>query len=317
MGESTVIVSNIDWATTGNAIERRRRQNRINQRAQRECSNINQQQNELIVLTGRRRRAFEGKPSVPETTGDGASNEQNSILLARLSSINCFNGVNIIGPRANASIQLLQLLEAAVRTAYDARSPRTDILLGLTQLNVYRALVANIEVLGLTASEMHDEALSPFSMAYTYHSRLDNLPDPLEPTTIQRSVPHHPWLDLLPDAALRNNLILLDAAGLLDDDQCCIDMCSGSGVIVWRDPWDPSGWEVTPAFLSKWRLALTGCWSLLQSTNYWRTKRGEKRITTEEWMDGGNEPRGCDGVCIPFSVSNTAIDPSRGSQCGT
>lgn len=212
----------------------------------------------------------------------------NEALLARLASIHCFNGLNIIGQNANASIQLLSLLESAARAAYDSRSPRTDILLGLTQLNVYRALVANIEVLGLTASEMHDEALSPFSMSYTYHPRLDRLPGPLKPTTIQRSVPHHPWLDLLPDTTLRNNLILLDAAGLLDEDQCCIDMCSRYGVIVWKDPWDPQGWEVTPAFLEKWRLALTGCWNLFQSTNYWRERRGERKIAREMWADEHN-----------------------------
>ena len=126
-------------------------------------------------------------------------------------------------------------------------------------------------------------------MSYTYHPRMDDLPASLKPTAIQQSVPHHPWLDLLPDAALRNNLILLDSAGLLDEDQCCIDMCSRTGLIVWRDPWDPTGWEITPAFLERWRLVLTGCWSLLQSTNYWREQRGEKRITREMWAEGGSE----------------------------
>ena len=147
----------------------------------------------------------------------------------------------------------------------------------------------NIEVLGLTASEMHDDALSPFSVSYTYHPRLDDLPMPLKPTSIQRSVPHHSWVELLPNAALRNNLILLDAAGRLDEGQCCIDMCGRSGVIVWKDPWDPSGWEVALAFLEKWRLALTGCWGLFKSTNYWREKRGEERITKEEWADAGTK----------------------------
>ncbi|KAJ8117163.1 hypothetical protein OPT61_g1580 [Boeremia exigua] len=266
MAEDNPILPQVDWATTGNAIERRRRQNRINQRAQRE-----------------RRRTRGGKPSTSPSWKDVADVQTNKALLARLASIHCFNDIHILGSKANASIQLLCLLESAVREAYDARSPRTDILFGLTQLNVYRALVFNIEVLGLTASEMHDDALSPFSVSYTYHPRLNNLPLSLQPTAIQRSVPHHPWLDLLPDAALRNNLILLDAAGLLDEDQCCIDMCGRSGVIVWRDPWDPTGWEVTPAFLEKWELALTGCWDLFQSTNYWREKRGEKRITRAMW----------------------------------
>ena len=243
----------------------------------------------LTTLEGQRRRALEGKPCTTGSAKRATDSQQEEALLARLASIHCFHGLNILGPKADSSIALLRLLEVAVQKAYDARSPRTDILLGLTQLNVRRALVVNIEVLGLTASEMHDEALSPFSMSYTYRPRMDDLPASLKPTAIQQSVPHHPWLDLLPDAALRNNLILLDSAGLLDEDQCCIDMCSRTGLIVWRDPWDPTGWEITPAFLERWRLVLTGCWSLLQSTNYWREQRGEKRITREMWAEGGSE----------------------------
>lgn len=82
-------------------------------------------------------------------------------------------------------------------------------------VNFRRALVANIEVLGLTASEMHEDALLPLSTLYTYHPKRAGLPDQLKATDIQRSVPHHPRLDLPPDATSRNNLILLDAAGLL------------------------------------------------------------------------------------------------------
>jgi hypothetical protein len=242
----------------------------------------------LITYAGQRRRALEGKPYTSDNAKDTTNNHKDDVLLARLASDHCFKGLNILGPKADSSIQLLGLLEAAVRKAYDARSPRTDILLGLTQLNVWRALVVNIEVLGLTPSEMHDDALSPFSMSYTYHPRMNDLPAALKPTSIQQTVPHHPWLDLLPDAALRNNLILLDAAGLLDEDRCCLDMCGQTGVIVWRDPWDHTGWEVTPAFLEKWRLVLTGCWGLFRSTNYWREQRGEKKISRDMWVEGNS-----------------------------
>ncbi|KAH6644531.1 hypothetical protein C7974DRAFT_383731 [Boeremia exigua] len=272
MSGKALIVPQVDWATTGTAIERRRRQNRINQRAQRE-----------------RLRISKGKPSISPPSEDPCKDRANEALLARLASAHCFKDIQIIGPNANTSIQLLSLLENAARTAYNARSPRTDILLGLTQLNVYRALVVNIEVLGLTASEMHDDALSPFSIPYTYHPQRDGLPAPLQPTHIQRSVPHHPWLDLLPDATLRNNMILLDAAGLLDDAQCCLDMCSRGGIVVWTDPWDPSGWEVTPEFLRKWRVMLAGCWELFRATNRWREKRGEKGIAWATWAGASNE----------------------------
>jgi hypothetical protein len=50
------------------------------------------------------------------------------------------------------------------------------------------------------------------------------------------------------------------------------------GVIVWGDPWDPEGWEVTKAFAQKWPWVIRGNRSLLQSSNYWRAKRHEPAL---------------------------------------
>ncbi|PSN66483.1 hypothetical protein BS50DRAFT_554818 [Corynespora cassiicola Philippines] len=169
-------------------------------------------------------------------------------------------------------------------------TPRTDLLLGLVQLNILRALIANIDVLGLSAAEMHDDALSPFSTAGTWHSSHDTtqLPASLVPTSLQRTIPHHPWLDLIPCPAMRNNLIRV--ADSLDETELCHDLCSYqsaadglSGVIVWRDPWDPKGWEVTRTFLHRWGWVLKDCWDLFQSTNYWRKRRGEPQLSRTAW----------------------------------
>jgi hypothetical protein len=130
---------------------------------------------------------------------------------------------------------------------------------------------------------MHDDALSPFCISTTWRAQIQDLPAELAPTAVQKTVPHHPWLDLLPIATLRDNLILLDAAGLLDDGQLCSDMCGRTGVLVWREAWDASGWEVTSEFLERWNVVVTGCWGLFASTNYWRGKRGERPIAREVW----------------------------------
>ncbi|KAF2676636.1 hypothetical protein K458DRAFT_379699 [Lentithecium fluviatile CBS 122367] len=169
-------------------------------------------------------------------------------------------------------------------------TPRTDLLLGLVQLNVLRALIVNIDVLGMSAAEMHDNALSPFSTAGTWHTphAEARLPAALMPTSLQRSVCHHPWLDLLPIPKLRDNL--LQAANSLDEDELCHDLCGYqiaadglSGVIVWKDPWDPAGWEITGTFLRRWGWVLKDCWDLFQSTNYWRARRGESRLSRAVW----------------------------------
>jgi hypothetical protein len=173
------------------------------------------------------------------------------------------------------------------------------MLLGINQLCITRSLITNIDVLGLRASDMHDDALSPFCMAGTWHASRStpNLPADLTPTVIQRKVPHHPWLDLLPISQLRDNLILADAAGVLDEYKLCRDMHgrndeSGngySGIIVWKDPWDKSGWEITTAFLERWGWVLRGCWELWVSTSYWRVKRGERRVGRGVWAKACGE----------------------------
>jgi hypothetical protein len=50
------------------------------------------------------------------------------------------------------------------------------------------------------------------------------------------------------------------------------------GILVWSDPWDTSGYELTEAFVNKWSHILKGCWKLLEATNRWRAIRGEKPI---------------------------------------
>ncbi|KAF2249581.1 hypothetical protein BU26DRAFT_540745 [Trematosphaeria pertusa] len=224
MAEPTIILQLEDWAGTTDPKERRRRQNRLNQRARK------------------------------------------------------------------SSIRLISRLEAAACAEYALGTPRTDLLLGLVQLNVLRALIVNIDVLGFSAAEMHDDALSPFSTAGPWHTAhtKNQLPAALMPTSLQRSVCHHPWLDLLPIPQLRDNL--LRASLPLDEDELCHDLCGFrsaaeglSGVIVWKDPWDPTGWEITGTFLRRWGGMLKECWGLFQSTNYWRARRGESRLSCATW----------------------------------
>lgn len=165
-----------------------------------------------------------------------------------------------------------------------AGSPRTDLLLNLISLNFTRALMENTKVLGLTSEQLHDDAISPFNTAGPWQNdSLDNLPVGLQPTMIQRRIPHHPWLDLLPIAQLRDNLIL--AGEFEGESQLCLDMKGSgntgsqrSGIIVWNDPWDPFGWEVTEPFVQSWTWVVRDCYGLALSTNRWRLKRGEKPL---------------------------------------
>ncbi|KAI1868013.1 uncharacterized protein JN550_006501 [Neoarthrinium moseri] len=116
------------------------------------------------------------------------------------------------------------------------------------------------------------------------------IPITLQPTTIQRTVPHDPWIDIMPWPAARDSLILNQ--GLYDEDELCTDMMGGlyegfdeiesRGIIVWGEPWSVSGWEASEGFVRKWgSLLLKGCTELMESTQRYRESRGEERITIE------------------------------------
>ncbi|TFA99419.1 hypothetical protein CCMA1212_008651 [Trichoderma ghanense] len=47
------------------------------------------------------------------------------------------------------------------------------------------------------------------------------------------------------------------------------------GLILWGEPFHKDSWEVTPGFLKKWSWAVEGCGELIESSNRWRTARGE------------------------------------------
>jgi hypothetical protein len=158
------------------------------------------------------------------------------------------------------------------------------MLLHLIQYNFIKALIENMAVLGLTRDQLDDDAISPFNtMGPSPHDSLSSLPLSLRATGIQRTIPHHPWLDLLPFPRMRDNLI--SAGESYDETQLCLDMkgygnqdIDHTGIIVWRDPWDPEGWEVTESFARNWEWVLHGCSDLFCSTNSWRERRGERPL---------------------------------------
>lgn len=153
----------------------------------------------------------------------------------------------------------------------------------LVKFNVWRALVYNTFTLGLTLEHTApDDALSPFNTMSPCVPRC--LPPALHPTAIQRQVAHHPWIDLLPFPGVRDNLIR--AGDLWDDEELCSDLVgfysqsSGRlGLIVWGEPWDPRGWEATEEFVGYWGWVIEGCREIMESTNYWRARRGEEPLT--------------------------------------
>ena len=200
-----------------------------------------------------------------------------------LASLAEITNIHILSPNSQSTKNKMALLEKIALQYYTMGSPRTDLLLNLITLNFTKALMENKRILGLRPNDLHDDAISPFNTAGPRQDTcLETLPKSLQPTLIQRSIPHHPWLDLLPIPQMRDNLIL--AGEFEEEEQLCLDMKGsgapqpGNGIIVWSDPWDPAGWEVTAPFACSWGWVLRGCLDLAVSTNRWRVQRNEKPL---------------------------------------
>ncbi|KAH6885362.1 hypothetical protein B0T10DRAFT_530957 [Thelonectria olida] len=255
-----------DWTGKTKAEDRRRRQNRLNQRTYRKRKML---QNSHLPLASAMSVLRSGDFASPLSVyGEG-------ILTLR---------------DAEQHVKLYEFTER-VYLDYTLYAMWPTYLPALIRLNVLNALAHNATMLGIEAKSLcRDETSSPFNShgPQAPNGLIPALPYPesLRPTAKQRAVQHHPWLDLFPFPRMRDNMIEGAANGIFDDDMLCYDLVhTGAGseveqpaLIVWGESWDAQAWEVSIAFLKKWGWLVRGCSEIIDSTNYWREKRGEKKL---------------------------------------
>lgn len=196
------------------------------------------------------------------------------------------------GPEATLRrLKIVRKFAQQAFKAYTAGAPTLNHLPSVQRVNVFNALSTNASALGLTTAWLYYDAISPFGRPGPVSPNQDRdalrYPEALKPTELQRTVAHHPWLDLFPLGRMRDNFIrAIEDPDVCDEDALCCDLVEfGEGaeanspsLIVWGEPWDPRGWEASMSFLNKWGWLLEGCPEILEGTNYWREKRGEKRL---------------------------------------
>jgi len=202
-----------------------------------------------------------------------------------------------------------QFLTAATNFQSYMRTPlpADQKLLTLLHFNLVRALTQNVFLLGLDPDAMNDDIASPFTTSGS-NVQPESLPPTLHPTYLQRTIAHHPEIDIFPFPMYRDNLI--SAGSTIDDTELCLDVLYGveldvdrnpisrepvkdckdiglgdggrTGLIVWSDPWLQSSWEVEEGFARKYKRLLMGCDELIRSTNFWRRQRGENLLVFED-----------------------------------
>jgi hypothetical protein len=217
----------------------------------------------------------DGNPQRPRST-------QSRLLGAVASNDRLIEHSPLSISRGQLEVIMAKFEEMAYRD-YMLGSPRVDQLLTLIQFNVFRALISNTRTMGWSLGwlERSDDILSPWN---NHPKNIEpQCPQALRPTDLQRTIEHHPWIDLWPIPMMRDNLLL--AGDSYDEDQLCNDLVEfedipneQTGLTVWGEPWDPAGWEVSDTFLRNWGWTVKGCIELQKSTNYWRARRGEEPL---------------------------------------
>ena len=255
-------------------------------------------------------------------------------------------GRHAVIQRKDQSTEPVWAVVEANFAAFQRFVPDADNLLTLIYYNVYRAFVSNINLLGLDPMEMCNEDYpspfchappgsnsvadldpsDPFSSRYPRRT-LPLLPPALYPTETQKTIPHHPIMDVFPSAPFRDQMIY--GTGLYDEQELCFDLLgdaayidefetppktspspsstansspttspldtpvekppgTAGGMIVWGEPYLVESWELSEPFFRKWFWLLSACGDLIESSNRWRAKRGEGPLPTGTSLGTGS-----------------------------
>ncbi|TGO47625.1 hypothetical protein BCON_0270g00230 [Botryotinia convoluta] len=301
------------------AAERRKAQNRVHQRAWRRRKKLERSQFRIVKYATVESNSSSRKKLAPSETsslGSSGSSEDSSLMVRAtdhhsshshsdltrwqeadlLDVFNSAAGLSQIKicERSRTAVAcaqgnlgdsvIMEWLQKWAQNASPIGSPRSDKLLVLLKVNVFRALISNSIALGIPSDVItDDDAMSPFCPLSVDINGILKLPPTLRPTDLQTQIPHHPWIDCLPVPQMRQNLIR--AGNAYDVMDLCGDLVGlfsagtgRTGMIIWGEPWDVAGWEVTEGFLERWGWTIKGCWDLFESTNKWRAGRGQMAL---------------------------------------
>ncbi|KAK0762741.1 hypothetical protein N5P37_005559 [Trichoderma harzianum] len=266
-----------DWSKVTNGEDRKRIQNRLSQRA--------------------RRAQLKAKRSPPKTSFVRAVDDvttQSSPDTATSSSsvlslVGDLNGESLLSSPdgSNTAYPLATITEAGTDEDIPTQSRPTEALvttsrhslpypetpplnlnqefLFLTSTNIIAAYIANATLLQISCTTTHPR---------TFHITTSSAPASLEPTLLQKTIPHPPVIDIIPFPGVRNRLIR--SLDVIDLGKLSQDLVDGAFRVWGHAAWDGMGWEVTEAFARRWWFLMDE--QLISVTNFWRRQRLENEL---------------------------------------
>jgi hypothetical protein len=181
------------------------------------------------------------------------------------------------------------LIPEVVQEPYGLHQPEPslpmDTILDIPVLKILKAGAAIAQVLG--CGQMLWDPSSRWTITTPL---LPGLPENMQPTPAQLSIPHHPLFDILPWPQLRTKLIcvfalpeqqrpetardpmaLLQVAYDIEDEK--------DGFRVNGEGGKRDDWEVGEAFFRNWWWALDR--DIVETSNAWRQRRGQSRLSIQ------------------------------------
>ena len=144
----------------------------------------------------------------------------------------------LCAPSSSASPTLQDDVDNKIQSIFTNPGLAEHLYINLIEYSVLRAFVQNAKMLALDAFLLADDyALSPWTTLNPYPAFA---PHDLNPTPLQLSTPHHPYLDIIAPRSLRDNILLSNVTDE-QEEQLCYEMHGGAFTIWGSQSWNALG----------------------------------------------------------------------------